>query len=167
MKILAAILPTKPRTENTAFTGFHSNSLYILQVDVIQFITNCKFYSICTVKNWLMFEDRPTKLGCSSGLFFFIVYTFTISVKTHQIFMFLSVLITIIFTVYRNFYGNLLAELLPGFHCKIYIFFTVYYDMRIGLRELSYSASGIFDNQAYRGFHQGFLKSSFRAQLLW
>ena len=35
MKILAAILPTKPRTENTAFTGFHSNSLYILQVDVI------------------------------------------------------------------------------------------------------------------------------------
>ena len=42
--------------------------------------------------------------------------------------MCLSGLIGLIFTIYFIFYGNLLAELLPVFYCKIYkIFFTVYH----------------------------------------
>ena len=68
-KIQASILPTTSG-KTKAFTGFYSNSLYILQFGAIYFTTNCDFYSLCTVKIWLIFFQRPTKLRFSSVHFY-------------------------------------------------------------------------------------------------
>ena len=89
-KILPSILPTKPG-KNKAFTGF---SFYrFLFKFTVHFTVWCKIFhkklwilQFMHRKNWLIFFERPTKLRFSSMLF--ILYTFTISVITHQISMF-------------------------------------------------------------------------------
>ena len=42
--------------------------------------------------------------------------------------MFWSFLIELIFKVNCNYYGNLLAELLPVFYCRIYKIFLQWYN---------------------------------------
>ena len=50
--------------------------------------------------------------------------------------MFLSLLIELIFTVYCNFYGKILAELLPVFYCiNTRLFFTVYVGLNPGSKQ--------------------------------
>ena len=74
-----------------------------------------------------MFLDRPTKWRCSLVLFNSLhIHNLCNNLSNINV---LSLLIELNFTVYCNFYGKMLAELLPVFYCiitRLFFFYSVW-----------------------------------------